>query len=81
MIYYINWGVKMKLTIKLNSVTYALKANALLRSRNIKSEIKKNPKPRHGEGCGYLLNVRTADESILDYLRENGVEIIEAVWE
>lgn len=71
----------MKLTIKLNSVTYALKANALLRNRNIKSEIKKNPKPRHGEGCGYLLKIRNADESILDYLNENGVDIVEAVWE
>lgn len=70
----------MKLTVKLNSVTYAMKAGALLRSRNIKSSVIKNPRPGKGEGCGYLLIINNASESVLDFLTENGVDIKEAVW-
>lgn len=70
----------MKLTIKLNSVTYAMKAGALLRSKNIKSSVIKNPRPKKGEGCGYLLIVNNASEGVLTYLIDNGVEIKEAVW-
>lgn len=70
----------MKLTVKLNSVTYAMKAGALLRSKNIKSNVIKNPRPKKGEGCGYLLIVNNASEGVLTYLIDNGVEIKEAVW-
>ncbi len=71
----------MKLIIKLNSVTYAMKASSLLKNINIKSEILKNPRPKKGEGCGYILKINNASNEALNYLKENGVEIKEAVWE
>ena len=70
----------MKLSIKLNSVTYAMKASSLLKNRNIKSEIIKNPRPKKGEGCGYVVKINNASEDLLNYLKANGVEIKEAVW-
>ncbi len=71
----------MKLILKLNSVTYAMKASSLLKNKNIKSEILKNPRPKKGEGCGYILKINGASGETLEYLKENGVEIKEAVWE
>ena len=43
-------GENMKLIIKLNSVTYALKAKEALRKNGISSKISKNPNPKKGEG-------------------------------
>lgn len=70
----------MKLIVKLNSVTYALKANTVLQRKNIKSVVKKNPNPKKGEGCGYLLIVPNAPNNTVEFLKENGVDIKEAVW-
>lgn len=70
-----------RLKIKLNSVTYAMKAKDILKSKGIESIVRKNPKPKSGEGCGYTLVVKSAPENTVDILRFNGVEVIEAVWD
>lgn len=70
----------MKLIVKLNSVTYALKANTVLQRNNIKSVVQKNPNPKKGEGCGYILTVQNAPANTLEILKDNGVVVVEAEW-
>jgi hypothetical protein len=73
-------GEIMKLIIKLNSVTYALKAKEVLRKYNISSKISKNPNPKKGEGCGYILSVNNASENVLKILEKHKVETVDAKW-
>ena len=70
---------KINLIIKLNSITYAVKARELIKKRNYKAIIRKNPNPKKGEGCGYEITVPGADESLVTYLEMNRIPVIEAV--
>ncbi len=70
----------MKLTVKLTSVTYAIKARDVLRRQGIKATFRKNPKPENGEGCGYVLTVSNAPENTLQILTFNGIDIKESQW-
>lgn len=70
----------MKLIIKLTSVTYAIKARDILKSKGIKSIVQKNPNPDKGEGCGYILVVQNAPEDTVNTLKFYGIDIKEAVW-
>lgn len=70
----------IKLIIKLSSVTYALKARELLSSHNIKSKIQKNPSPKRGEGCGYVLIVFNPKSDIISLLKSHSIPIKEAEW-
>ncbi|MBR0541431.1 MAG: DUF3343 domain-containing protein [Clostridia bacterium] len=70
----------MKLIIKLNSVTYALKAKEALRKNGISSKIYKNPNPKKGEGCGYILSVNNANKNVLRILETNRVETVDVQW-
>lgn len=73
-------GENMKLIIKLNSVTYALKAKEVLRKNGISSKISKNPNPKKGEGCGYILSVNNASKNVLRILETNRVETVDVQW-
>ncbi|MCH5190865.1 MAG: DUF3343 domain-containing protein [Oscillospiraceae bacterium] len=44
-----------KAIIKFSSVTYALKAKDVITDNGGKAQIRKNPNPKKGEGCGYSL--------------------------
>ena len=70
---------KIRLIIKLNSVTYALRARELLKKKNIGSRIQKNPSPEKGEGCGYELVVPNGDAGLVNYLEMNRIPVVEAV--
>jgi len=63
--------------IKLSSVTYALKARELLIRRNVKSKIQKNPSPKKGEGCGYMLTVFNPPFDVKAYLKANNISFKE----
>lgn len=70
----------MNLEIKLSSVTYALKARELLLRRNVKSKIIKNPSPKKGEGCGYVLSVYNPPFDVKGYLELNNIAVKDAVY-
>ncbi len=70
----------MNLEIKLSSVTYALKARELLLRRNVKSKIIKNPSPKKGEGCGYLLTVFNPPFDVKSYLEQSNIAVRDAVY-
>lgn len=63
------------LYIKFNSITYAQKAQEMLRSYGINTKISRNINPKRQQGCNYVLYVpsQRAYES-LDILNENGVK-------
>ena len=71
---------EINLILKFNSVTYALKARELLNSINIKSKLTRNPSPKKGEGCGYVLTVFRPKADIKEYLISHNVVIKDAVW-
>ena len=70
----------MNLELKLSSVTYALKARELLLRRNVKSKIIKNPSPKKGEGCGYVLTVYNPPFDVKGYLELNNIVVKDAVY-
>lgn len=70
----------MNLEIKLSSVTYAFKARELLIKRNVKSKIIKNPSPKKGEGCGYVLTVYNPAFDVKSYLELNNIAVKDAVY-
>ncbi|MBQ5994372.1 MAG: DUF3343 domain-containing protein [Clostridia bacterium] len=70
----------MKLILKFNSVTYALKAQSVLKRKRIKHKLTKNPEPKKGEGCGYIITVDNADTSLAAYLDGEGIAYKEAIW-
>ncbi|MEG0545780.1 MAG: putative Se/S carrier-like protein [Oscillospiraceae bacterium] len=69
-----------RLNIKVGSVTYAMKAKDILERRGVFVEVKKNPNPIKGEGCGYAIIVRNAPDSTENILRLSGIEILETTW-
>ena len=71
---------EINLIIKLSSVTYALRARELLNSINVKSKVQKNPSPKKGEGCGYMLIVFNPKKDVLRYLEGHKIQIKEAEW-
>ena len=70
----------MNLELKLSSVTFALKARELLLRRNVRSQIQKNPSPKKGEGCGYLLTVFNPPFDVKSYLEQSNIIIKDAVY-
>lgn len=69
------------LILKVGSVTYALKAKDILRSRGIKCGIRKTPDPRPGEGCGYSVLIPGGTKAEADALRLAGIGISRMLWE
>lgn len=69
------------ISLKFNSVTYALKAKDILKEQGMKSYIKKNPNPKKGEGCGYFLVIPEAKENVESTLKFHGLTFTEAKWD
>lgn len=60
-------------SIKIPTMTYALKARDLLRKKGIEAKIEKTFSK---SGCTFNLWVNEAKEQIIPYLLENGIKIL-----
>ncbi len=58
----------------LSSVTYAIKAQAVLKRSGIQSEVIKTPKDM-AKGCGYSIRVSGDYQRARDILSQEGIEI------
>lgn len=63
-----------KAIIKFSSVTYALKAKDVIIRIGGKVQIRKNPNPTKGEGCGYSLIVVGNISRIINLLDINKIK-------
>ncbi len=66
----------MKQLIGMTSITYAVKAQKLLRSKGIRVKIVPTPK-NVGSGCGYSLETDGRTAEITRILSENGIRFKE----
>ncbi len=64
----------MKHLIGMTSITYAVKAEKLLRAHGIRVRIVPTPKTV-GSGCGYSLELNEPPERAVGLMRENGIKI------
>lgn len=66
-----------EVNIPLTSITYAIKAQNVLRARGIRSIIARDERYYSGKSCGYSLVVRTDLDSrkVMDILRENRIKL------
>lgn len=63
----------MKRLIGMTSITYAVKAQKLLKSKGVQVKIIPTPK-NVGSGCGYSLETNEDTSLILRILSENGIK-------
>ena len=61
--------------IKIGSITNAQRARSALHAKSIKARIKRLEDPKPGDGCGYVLVVHDADESV-SVLKRAGIRIL-----
>lgn len=62
--------------IMVQSVTYAMKAKALLRNSGIYADITKTSKHSAQKGCGYSLIINKDFDRAVKILKENGIKIL-----
>lgn len=58
--------------IAMTSITYAMKAQTMLKSMGYNCEIQKTPKSL-STGCGYSIRVQNDAEEILSVLKQNDI--------
>lgn len=68
------------LSIKMSSVTYALKAKKILSEHGIQAVVQKNPHPKKNEGCGYLLFISNTKTDVVEILRQAHIPFQEVLW-
>ncbi|MDE6148765.1 MAG: DUF3343 domain-containing protein [Ruminococcus sp.] len=61
-----------KTLITMTSITYAMKAKAILNNRKIYCEIEKTPK-NVGSGCGYSIRIKDNMNYVIKVLDENNI--------
>jgi hypothetical protein len=61
--------------ILLTSITYAHKAQQLLRSYRISSQIVRTPKELNGCGCGYSLTGNFNKKDVIEILQTAGIKL------
>lgn len=72
----------MSVIFVLSSVTYAMKAQDLLKSECIYSSVTRSPAVRSVKGCGYGIKIPTEYESWAKrILQNNGISILGCVFE
>ena len=72
----------MKKTIVLTSVTYALKAQELLKSNGIFANISRSKAVKSVRGCGYGVSFdKTLYEKAMQLIEQNGIPIIGSIDE
>lgn len=65
----------MILYIKVGSITNAQRGQKLLRSNGYKPQIKKIENPSKTDGCGYALEVESADKAPVNLLEKNRIKV------
>lgn len=65
----------MNLYIKVGSITNAQRGQRLLRSNGYKPIIRKIENPSKSDGCGYALEVNADDETPVEILKKNRINI------
>jgi hypothetical protein len=68
-------------TIRLTSVTYAIRAQKLLEQRGIRSHIKKLSQSIGVHGCGYGLSINSDLSQAIQILSSAGIRIVETMEE
>lgn len=58
--------------IAMTSITYAMKAQTLLKSNGYYCEVQKTPK-NLSTGCGYSIRIKNDAEEILSVLKQNDI--------
>lgn len=67
----------MSIYIKVGSITNAQRAKAVLMKDGIQSEIKRTENPKPGDGCGYAIKIKKADEAKgLRLFEKNGIRVL-----
>lgn len=62
--------------IKFSTQTEAIKASRLLNAHNIKTNVKRNPKPDRKEGCNYAVFVIGDIDYALKILSSEGIRYL-----
>ncbi len=65
-----------KAIIRFSSVTYTLKAKEIAEKNGGRAAVRKNPKPKKNEGCGYSLIVVGNIEAIINMLNINKIKYL-----
>lgn len=63
----------MRYIITMTSITYAVKAQNMFKSKNIRCRIVPTPK-NVGSGCGYSIEPDTDRSTALRLMKENGIK-------
>jgi hypothetical protein len=70
-----------KATIRLTSVTYAIRAQKLLEMRGIRSIVRKGARSMHVTGCSYGIEISSVYlDNAIDILDQNGISILDIVY-
>ncbi|MGN0570572.1 MAG: putative Se/S carrier-like protein [Candidatus Fimenecus sp.] len=67
-------------TIKVGSVTYAMKAKNILQHYGMRAKVIKTVSTKKNEGCGYSVLVENPKQNIGELLRREGIAVSEMKW-
>lgn len=65
-----------RVNIKFSSVTHALRAKEIIEQNGGNANIRKNPTPKQGEGCGYSVTIYGDVNKYLNLLNINKIKYI-----
>ena len=65
-----------RVNIKFSSVTHALRAKEIIEQNGGKANIRKNPNPKTGEGCGYSITLYGNVEKYINLIKINKIKYI-----
>lgn len=66
----------MYFEIKVGSVTTAQRGKRILHSKGYSAKIKRIENPQPTDGCGYLISVKSDDDSVVNILKNAGIRVI-----
>lgn len=65
-----------RVNIKFSSVTHAMRAKEIIEQNGGKAVIRKNLKPRQGEGCGYGITLYENPDKYIKLININKIKYI-----
>lgn len=65
-----------RVNIKFSSVTHALRAKEIIEQNGGKANIRKNPNPKKGEGCGYSIIINENVDKYVKLININKIKYI-----
>ncbi len=69
-----------KLLIQVGSVTYAMKAKAVLQQNGLHASVIKTANPKKNEGCGYSVSVENPQVNVAALLQRENIDILGTKW-